>query len=144
MKVFLDTNILASATATRGLCSDVLRTVIEFHDLVVSELLIEELRRVLKDKFGASQAVITDVIWLLQQDTIMAHAIPTADLHLKDMADVAIVSSAINGGADILVTGDKEILALKRSGRMLIMSPRQFWDNERGQRPSNPGEQRTK
>ena len=133
MKVFLDTNVIASATATRGLCSDVLRTVIEFHDIIVSEHLIEELRRILKEKFGASSKVIADVVWLLQQDTIQAHAFPIADLPLKDMADVAIVSSAINGGANILITGDKEILALKHVGSMKIMSPRQFWDNERGQ-----------
>jgi len=136
MKVFLDTNVIASATATRGLCSDVLRTVIEFHDLVVSDHLAEELRRILKEKFGASPEMIADVVWLLQQDTIHAHALPITDLSLKDMADIAIVSSAINGGADVLITGDKEILALKRAGSVMIMSPRQFWDNERGQ-PKN-------
>ena len=133
MKVFLDTNVIASATATRGLCADVLRTVIEFHALVVSEHLVGELRRVLKDKFGVSADVIADVVWLLQQDTIAAEALPLADLPLKDIADVAIVSSAVNGGADILITGDKEVLSLKHVGSMKILTPRQFWDNERGQ-----------
>lgn len=137
MKVFLDTNVIASATATRGLCADVLRTVIEFHDLVVSEHLVEELRRVLKDKFGVSPEMIADVVWFLQHDSIAAEALPLADLPLKDMADIAIVSSAINGAADILITGDKEVLGLKHVGPMKILSPRQFWDNERGQ-PENP------
>lgn len=133
MKVFLDTNVIASATATRGLCADVFRTVIEFHELVVSDHLIKELSRILKDKFRASPELISDVVWLLQQDTISAPATPIADLPLSDIADVAIVSSAINGIADILITGDKEILGLKRVGPMKILSPRQFWDNERGQ-----------
>jgi putative PIN family toxin of toxin-antitoxin system len=137
MKVFLDTNVIASATATRGLCEDLFRTVIEFHDLVISEDLIEELRRVLKDKFNASSEMIADVVWLLQQDTILAPALPLSDIPLKDPADVAIVSSALNGGADILVTGDKEILALKHVGKLQIMAPRQFWDKERGQQ-ENP------
>jgi uncharacterized protein len=133
VKVFLDTNVIASATATRGLCADVLRTVIEFHELVVSDHLIAELSRILKDKFGASSEMITDVVWLLQQDTISAQVTPIADLPLSDIADVAIVSSAINGVADILITGDKEILGLKHVGTMKILSPRQFWENERGQ-----------
>lgn len=133
MKVFLDTNVIASATATRGLCDDVLRTVIEFHDLVVSEHLIKELRRVLKDKFGASSELIADVVWLLQQDTCVADTMPLADLPLKDRADVAIVSAALNGGADVLVTGDKEILDLKHVKALEILTPRQFWDKERGQ-----------
>lgn len=133
MKVFLDTNVVASATATRGLCADVLRTVIEFHDLVVSDHLVEELQRVLNDKFGASPDVIADVVWLLRQDTITAEPIPLADVPLKDLADVAIVSSAVNSGADILITGDKEVLGLKRVGSLRIITPRQFWDHERGQ-----------
>lgn len=131
--MFLDTNVIASVTATRGLCSDLFRTAIEFHKLVVSEHLFGELRRVLADKFGASPDVIKDVIWLLQQDTILAEALPLSDIPLKDTADVAIVSSAINGGADILVTGDKEILELKHVGELQILTPRQFWDGERGQ-----------
>jgi len=133
MRVFLDTNVIASATATRGLCADVLRTVIEFHQLVVSEHLIAELRRVLKDKFGASPDLIADVVWLLQQDTIASHATPLRDVPLPDPADVAIVSSALNGEAEILVTGDKEIIDLRRIGSLEMLTPRQFWDKERGQ-----------
>jgi len=133
MKVFLDTNVIASATATRGLCADVLRTVIEFHDLVVSDHLVREIRRVLKDKFGASPDLIADVVWLLRQDTITSEAEPLHDLPLSDPADVAIVSSALNGAADVLVTGDKEILDLRRVGSLEILTPRQFWDKERGQ-----------
>ncbi|MFN2351743.1 MAG: putative toxin-antitoxin system toxin component, PIN family [Kiritimatiellia bacterium] len=133
MKVFLDTNIIASATATRGLCADVLRTVIEFHDLVVSDHLVSELRRVLKDKFEAFPDVIADVVWLLRQDTIMSESTPLHDLPLSDPADIAIVSSALNGAAAVFVTGDKEILDLRRVGTMEVLSPRQFWDKERGQ-----------
>ena len=130
MKVFLDTNVIASATATRGLCADVLRTVIELHDLVVSDHLVEELRRILKDKFGTSPDLIADVLWLLRRDTIVAEAAPLHDLPLSDPADIAIVSAALNGGADVLVTGDKEILQLNQVGSLEILTPRQFWDKE--------------
>ena len=133
MRVFLDTNVLASATATRGLCADVLRTTTEFHELVVSEELLAELTRILKGKFGAPEPLIEDMIWLLHQDTHMASATPRADIPLKDQADVAIVSAAINGNANQLVTGDKEILALNRVGSLEILSPRQFWEKQRGQ-----------
>lgn len=133
MKVFLDTNVIASATATRGLCADLFRTVIACHELIVSEHLIEEVRRILGDKFRAPPTLINDLVWLLRQDTVNANALPLAALPLGDPADIAIVSSALDGGADILITGDKEILALKQVGHLRIMSPRQFWDLERDQ-----------
>ena len=43
MKVCLDTNVLVAAFATRGLCADVLRTVLVDHELVMGEVLLEEL-----------------------------------------------------------------------------------------------------
>ena len=132
MKVFLDTNVIASATATRGLCADVLRTAIEFHELVVSEHLLGELQRILKDKFGSPPDLITDVVRLLREDTIMAESQPLANVSLKDAADIAIITSAVNGGAKLLVTGDKEMLTLKRVGTLNIITPRQFWERERG------------
>ena len=131
MKVFLDTNVIVSATATRGLCADILRTTIEFHELVVSEHLLNELQRILKDKFGASPNLIADVVQLLLQNTVMAESQPLVDVSLKDAADIAIVSSAIHGGAELLVTGDKEILTLKRIGFLEIVTPRQFWERQR-------------
>ena len=124
--------MIASATATRGLCADVLRTAIEFHELVVSEHLLGELQRILKDKFGSPPDLITDVVRLLRQDTIMAESQPLANVSLKDAADIAIITSAVNGGAKLLVTGDKEMLTLKRVGTLNIITPRQFWERERG------------
>ena len=133
MRVFLDTNVLASAAATRGLCSDVFRSAAEFHDLVISEHLLVELERTLRTKFRAPSDLIGDTLWLLRQDTLLAASEPMVSVDLKDRGDVAIVSAAINGGADLLVTGDKEVLALRRVGPLEIVSPRQFWEKQRGQ-----------
>ena len=60
MRITLDTNVLVSATASRGLCADVFRTAIEFHELVVSEHLLEELKRILRTKFDAPEDLIAD------------------------------------------------------------------------------------
>ena len=49
---FLDTNVLASAAATRGLCADVLREVLTSYELVTFAQVLNELERVLRTKFG--------------------------------------------------------------------------------------------
>ena len=48
MRIFLDTNVIASATATVDFVR-IFRTVIASHDLIVSDHLIEEVRRILGD-----------------------------------------------------------------------------------------------
>ena len=128
MKVFLDTNVLASAAATRGLCADVLREVFACHELVVSKHVLDELERVLRAKFGIGPELIADVISLLQQDTILAVPDGMPEVELRDKDDLPILAAAIAGEAEVLVTGDKELLGLGRFGSLKILSPRQFWE----------------
>lgn len=133
MRVFLDTNVLASAAATRGLCADVLREVIASHELVVSPALLKELRRVLKEKFRAPRDAIADVVSFLQRDTIAARPSALRGVKLKDKDDLPLLSAAMNGQAQVFVTGDRELLVLGRIGDLEIVSPRQFWERLRAQ-----------
>ena len=50
MRVFFDTNVLAAAFATRGLCADLFAHVLLEHELVVGEVVLRELRNKLKTK----------------------------------------------------------------------------------------------
>ena len=128
MRVFLDTNVIASAIATRGLCADVFRFTTEFHELVISAHLLNELERTLRVKFKAPPDLIADTLWLLRQGTLLAVSEPLYALALKDRGDVAIVSAALHGGAALLITGDKELLGLRKVDTLEILSPRQFWE----------------
>jgi uncharacterized protein len=133
MKIFLDTNVLASAAATRGLCADVLREVFASHDLIVSEQVLNELSRVLKLKFGVGQDLIDDFIWLLQQDSVLAQPSQVPKVKLKDREDLTILAAALTSGAEVLITGDKELLDLGRVENLKILSPRQFWEEIKAQ-----------
>lgn len=61
MRVFPDTNVLASAFGTRGLCADVLRLAFAEHELLTGEIVIEELRRVLSRKFALPARAVAEV-----------------------------------------------------------------------------------
>ncbi len=140
MKLFLDTNVLASAAATRGLCADVLREALASHELVVSEQVLRELRRVLRSKFRVDRELVDEFISLLEQVTVLAQPSPLPGIKLEDRDDVAIVGAAVAGGAEVLVTGDKELLGLKRIDRMELLSPRQFWEKLKVQHKRRGGE----
>lgn len=128
MRVFLDTNVLVSATATRGLCADLFREALLSHHLIVSAPLLEELERVLASKFGASPEIVAGLVRLLHQDTTLASVGPLPQIDLDDEDDVVILASAIDGGADVFVTGDRGVQAVRSVGPMEILSPRQFWE----------------
>jgi len=139
MKVFLDTNVLASAAATRGLCADVLRQVFASHQLFISEQVLNELNSVLRFKFGVGQDLIDDFIWLLQQDTVLAQPVQFPRVELQDKDDLPILGAAIAAGAEVLVTGDKELLELGHIKDLEILSPRQFWEKLKAQQQRRAG-----
>ena len=139
MKIFLDTNVLASAAATRGLCADVLRLVFASHQLFISEQVFKELKSVLRVKFGVSQELIDDFIWLLQQDTVLTRPAQVPKVELQDKDDLIILAAAIAAGAEVLVTGDKELLRLGHVGELEILSPRQFWERLKAQQQRQAG-----
>ena len=131
MRVFLDTNVLVSAVATRGLCADVLRQVFTSHELIISEYLIKELERVLEDKFKLPQDVVEEYVLLLHQDAIVADEVNHLSISLKDRSDIRILKAALHAKADVLVTGDFELQTLGRIENLLVLSPRGFWEKLR-------------
>jgi putative PIN family toxin of toxin-antitoxin system len=139
MKVFLDTNVLVSAIATRGLCADVLREILTSHQLVVSVPLFNELKRILRQKLQIPAELIDDAIEILQQDAHFATPSTLSDVKIRNKEDLMILSSALNGNADLLVTGDKGLLDLGKIGDMEIVSSRGFWKRMRTQPPHPPG-----
>jgi putative PIN family toxin of toxin-antitoxin system len=128
MKVFLDTNVLASAFATRGLCSDVLREVFASHDLYTSIEVLKELRGVLKDKFEFPENLIQKILLLLQREANMASSLKHVEIHTKDKTDIPIINAAMAAGIHVFVTGDKELQELAKIGNLEIISPRKFWE----------------
>jgi putative PIN family toxin of toxin-antitoxin system len=127
MKVMLDTNVLAAAAATRGLCADVLRAVLAEHEMVICPQIISELQRVLKDKFALPRPLIHDYVQLVRQESIQCEPGDPLAIKLNDIDDIGILSTAAASGVDVLVTGDKELQNLSTVGEVKIISPREFW-----------------
>ena len=128
MRIFLDTNVLVSAVATRGLCADVVREVLVSHLLIISESLLTEVRSVLRKKLAVPNDLISEFIDLLKRDNPFSTHSPLHEIDIQDNNDVVILSSALNGNADLFITGDKELLELHKVKNMNIVSPRMFWE----------------
>lgn len=127
MRVFLDTNVLASALTTRGLCTELFELVLQGHELLISEPVLEELERILPGKLGQSRSVTVGFVALLRAEarlTTAEHPFPA----LPDPDDEAIIASALAGQADVFITGDKALLDLQRIEKLPVMSPCQFWE----------------
>jgi putative PIN family toxin of toxin-antitoxin system len=138
MRVFLDTNVLVSAVATRGLCADVLREVLLSHNLLISTPLLAELEKKLRIKIGLPQEIISEFTDLLTKDSTLSDNAELKDIDINDKDDILILSTGLNGNAELFVTGDKELLEVGKIRAMRIVSPRQFWEKIKTQQPDEP------
>ena len=131
MRVFLDTNVLVAAFATRGLCADVLRIVLTEHDLVTGEVVLEELRDVLPKRLKLPPGTVADIMALLRAQEVVPKPADPSSLPIRDPDDRWILASAVAGGVDVLVTGDQDLLSIAPKAPIPILSPRGLWDRFR-------------
>lgn len=127
MRIFLDTNVLASAFATRGLCADVLRHVLAEHELIVGEVVLRELRRVLRSKLKLPSETIEAIDGFLREIEVVPRPKAPSDLVVRDPEDRWVLASAIAGRVDVLVAGDRDLLAVAARSPIRIVDPRGFW-----------------
>ena len=133
MKVAFDTNVLISAYSARGLSSDVFRYVLAEHDVLLSERILSEFERVLTDRFGIPATIVADFLEELRLHEIVGEVTASPDLGvIRDPDDRVVVAAALEGKADVLVTGDKDILDVRRHiAELKAMTPREFWESVR-------------
>jgi uncharacterized protein len=135
VRICLDTNVLVAAFATRGLCADVFRTVLAEHDLVVGEVIITELRRTLANKLQVPSARIDSVEALLRMVPVIPKPAKPSTVAIRDASDKWILATAVAGEADLLVTGDRDLLAIAAKSPIPILSPRELWEFLRTRSP---------
>ena len=128
MRVFLDTNVLVSAFATRGVCADVLRVVLTEHTLVTGEVVLRELGRVLRKRIGLPPRAVNEIDKFLREQEVVPKPAMRAAVPKRDPDDQWILASAIDGGVDVLVTGDRDLLDIAADAPIKIVDPRGFWD----------------
>ena len=127
MRVFLDTNIIVSAFATRGLCADLFSKILAAHTLVTSEYILAETQNVLARGFKVPEETVIEITALLRRQEMVITPATLPQLSIRDLDDLPVVAAAIEAKADYLVSGDKDILSLIPLNDIKIATPREFW-----------------
>ncbi len=131
MRIYLDTNVLVSAYTARGICSDLVRFILAEHELLTGEVNLLELRRVLRERFKAPTERVAAIQSELRAETVVPKPAAPSALPIRDPDDRWVLASAIAGHADLLVTGDQDLLMVAPKSPVPIVDPRGCWERLR-------------
>jgi uncharacterized protein len=130
LRVVLDTNVLVSGlaypTSVPGKIVAAWRQ--GAIDVVLSRHILDELARVLprlNHRLGWGPSEFADLIDILSIEAELVEPATSSQGRLRDAKDVPVLGTLLASGADYLVTGDTDLLAV--ADRHPILTPAQFW-----------------
>ncbi len=127
VRILLDTNVLVAAFATRGICRDIFRIAIAEHRLLVSGTILAELERILEGKLRTPAHLVREIVTFVGGQAEVVTPTAPAAWPERDPDDRWIAAAAIDGSADVLVTGDKDLLDADHAEDLRVVTPRGLW-----------------
>jgi putative PIN family toxin of toxin-antitoxin system len=127
MKVVFDTNVYVSAFLIPGsLAEDAFLHIQRKHAILSTSIpILTETARVLRTKFHQTEQDITATLKLIgRAATVVTPSVKI--MVLEDIPDNRILECALEAGADLIVTGDRHLLRLKKFQDVAIVRVADF------------------
>jgi uncharacterized protein len=130
VKIVFDTNVLLAGIFTHGVCEALLDVCLgsEEHEVFISDYILEEFSRHAEGKFKVPPDRVQRAIKVLREQMKLVIPAPVPADACRDGDDLEILGTLLSADADWLVTGDKDLLVLKRFESRRILTPRQCFD----------------
>lgn len=126
MKVVLDSNILFSAVIFGGVPQEILEAAILKKFIAISSpVLVDELLDILRRKSGASIQQLNAIEKKVNEVLEIVYPRETV-IVCRDKDDNQVLEAALEGKCDYIVTGDKDLLVLKKFKKIPILTPKEF------------------
>jgi putative PIN family toxin of toxin-antitoxin system len=130
MRITIDTNVLIAAFVSHGVCAELLEHCVRLHKLITSKFILDEFMRSLVAKFKIPRREAAEATKLLQSHMTVVVPYVLGKKACRDPEDDAVLGTAVAGRCKCIITGDKDLLVLKKHGNVDILSPHDFWKYE--------------
>jgi uncharacterized protein len=128
VRALFDTNVLLAAFLTEGVCEKLLTRARKRHfDLITCPFILHEFERILVKKFSATKQEKETALALIAEAA--RDTVEPSETHAgacRDKDDDNVLACAVEAAAEYLVTGDKDLLHMKKFKGIRIVTPREF------------------
>jgi putative PIN family toxin of toxin-antitoxin system len=124
--VVLDSSVWVSALRFDGVPARALKRALIIDQLAISEFIENEVIRVLVTKFGIRDEFVRMRLTVLLEQVCRVETHGLLSGVCRDPNDDAVLETAVNAGAQLLVSGDKDLLVLKSFRGITIATPAEY------------------
>ena len=126
MKLVLDSNVYISGLTIEGLTFEVMMAALSDHQVFVSDQILKEVSKALRKKFKQPEGLIQEQMDALESRTELLRIEGTLRGVSRDPKDDHVLELCEIAQADYLISGDQDLLVLRRHKQTRIVSPREF------------------
>ncbi|HXJ40673.1 MAG TPA: putative toxin-antitoxin system toxin component, PIN family [Bryobacteraceae bacterium] len=128
MRIVLDSSVLIAAHITRaGVCAELLEDVLMEHQLFTSQFILDEVARKLLEKFAFPESAAQSIINFITHVAAKVEPATVPDNACRDPGDIPILGTALAAEANLLITVDRDLLAIGKYSDIAIIKPGAFW-----------------
>jgi putative PIN family toxin of toxin-antitoxin system len=128
VRIALDSSVLIAAHISRaGVCAELLEDLLLHHELVTSEFILEELRRMLLEKFRFPKREAHQVATFLRRAAVVVVPADLPSDACRDPTDIPVLGTAVGGECTLLISVDRDLLDLHRIHDIPIIRPGEYW-----------------
>ncbi len=103
------------------------RLVLAGHELIVGLIVLDELRRVRREKIGPPGRAVGEALTTVEEHRVVPTAESDPGVDVADPPDARVLATALAARAEVMVTGDRELIAVNdRVEEPRIVDPRGF------------------
>jgi putative PIN family toxin of toxin-antitoxin system len=124
--VVLDSSVWVCALRFDGVPARALKRALIIDQLAISEFIENEVIRVLVTKFGIREEFVRMRLTVLLEQVCRVETHGLLSGVCRDPNDDAVLETAVNAGAQLLVSGDKDLLILKSFRGIAIVTPAEY------------------
>ncbi|MHB1309486.1 MAG: putative toxin-antitoxin system toxin component, PIN family [Limisphaerales bacterium] len=134
MRIVLDSSVLIAGPARPGVCTELVDEVAREHTLILSESILAEVQRILREKFKVSAKDALALVSGIRERGELVAPVAVAKTACRDPEDLGILGTAAGGQADLWVSVDKDLLTLGEYQGIPVVKPGDFWRRQVGHR----------
>lgn len=127
MKIIFDTNVILSAFLTQGMSWRVFEKCLDEHEVFISDWIIKEVREKLTKKFKVPKEEVDKALKFIKSNFFVVVPKGNKPKKSRDEDDNNLLLLADFISAKALITGDKDLLTLKKYKKTTILNPTKFY-----------------